>query len=90
MSAGDGQGWDLGYDFDVARWTTVEPTGFFHLREDLPGADYYCAFGSAHAIGFNMALCDGSVHMVNYSIDPETNRRLGNRHDGLPIDAKTW
>ena len=86
-SAGDGQGWDLGYDFDVNRWTTVESTGFFHPRQDQPGADFYCAFGSAHAVGVFMALCDGSVRMTNYAIDPETHRRLGNRHDGLPIDG---
>ena len=54
-SAGDGQGWDLGYDFDVARWSTPNSnytyTDFFHPRPDQPGADCYCAFGSAHARG---------------------------------------
>ncbi len=49
------------------------------------GNDWIC-FGSAHPNTFGMAMCDGSVHQVSYSIDPEVHRILGNRLDKTPFD----
>jgi hypothetical protein len=42
-------------------------------------------FGSAHAAGCHFVLCDGAVRLIQYSIDAEVHRRLGNRRDGLPV-----
>ena len=47
-------------------------------------------FGSAHSGGLNMVMCDGSVRVINYGIDGDTHRRLGNRHDGEVIEGSTF
>jgi prepilin-type N-terminal cleavage/methylation domain-containing protein/prepilin-type processing-associated H-X9-DG protein len=61
---------------------------YYPPMQDTPGVSDYSGFGSAHSGGLNMSLCDGAVRWVNYTIDPEVHRRLGNREDGLPVDAK--
>jgi hypothetical protein len=43
-------------------------------------------FGSAHATGFNMAICDGSVQNVSYKISEEVHRSFCNRADGKKCD----
>ncbi len=39
-------------------------------------------FGSAHSGSLGMAMCDGSVYRVSYSIDGEIHKYLANREDG--------
>ena len=55
--------------------------------QDRDGYLLYVNFGSAHDNGCHFALCDGSVRMLNYSIDPTTYGRLGSRNDGYAIDG---
>jgi hypothetical protein len=53
-------------------------------------ADCGKRFGSAHGAGFHMVLCDGSVRQLDYDVDREIHRRLGNRKDGKPVDASKF
>lgn len=72
------QSWNSGVDLDLNRWTIDPPL------QDSP-MQHERRFGSAHNGGLNMALCDGSVRFVNYSIDTTTHRALGNRRDGKVV-----
>ncbi len=47
-------------------------------------------FGSAHAQGFNMAMCDGSVHTIRYEIEESVHRRLCNRCDRSLMSSGDW
>jgi len=73
-----------GIDYDWHRWSFDPP------HQDTPGDLDYYAFGSAHNGNFNIVLCDGSLHAISFSIDPETHRRLCCRNDGLPIDPTKY
>ena len=81
QSGGDDDSMYNGSNWDTLR--TAYKTG--KLTSDPPSGDY-ATFGSAHMGGFYIAFCDGSVHMIPYTIDAETHARLGSIDDQLPID----
>jgi prepilin-type N-terminal cleavage/methylation domain-containing protein len=79
------QGWDEGYDYDTNRGTAEAP------MRDQPGVSgCMTIFGSAHAAGFNMAFCDGTVRKINFDIDPNVHMQLGHRSDRGPINSSAW
>jgi prepilin-type N-terminal cleavage/methylation domain-containing protein len=76
---------------DNNRWASSN-VAYRPLRDTpgITGWDQDSIFGAAHAVGFNMAFCDGSVHLMNYSIDLLTHSHLGSRNDHAVIDAKKF
>ena len=88
-SYGDDQGPYVSDERDSMRWAAwnASTSGYLRPMQDTPGSDYTWRFGSAHAAGFHMALCDGSVRSFSFSIEEAIHRRLSNRKDRLPIDA---
>jgi prepilin-type N-terminal cleavage/methylation domain-containing protein/prepilin-type processing-associated H-X9-DG protein len=81
-SSGDAQSMYIGCERDTSRGALTVPT------QDTAGVTDVYRFGSAHAGGFHMAFCDGSVQSIGYSIDLTTHKRLANRQDGQAINAK--
>ncbi len=47
-------------------------------------------FGSSHPGGLNVALGDGSVKFIKFTVDPSTFRRLAVIDDGEPISASSY
>lgn len=78
-------GWDWADDagmyegcaWDLYRWSGDSP------RQDTRGLDSWRSyFGSAHAGGCRLAMCDGSVRFISYEIAPAVHAGLANRKDG--------
>jgi prepilin-type N-terminal cleavage/methylation domain-containing protein/prepilin-type processing-associated H-X9-DG protein len=83
---GDNETMYMGDNGDIVRWTGPN----FPASQDRFGYDTWKPFGSAHSGNFNVAMCDGSVRNLSYTIDGETYRRLGNRRDGLVLDGSKY
>jgi prepilin-type processing-associated H-X9-DG protein len=78
-SIADNEGCLTGDDYDLHCWAADPPL------QDTRGLDRPGTYGSAHPVGFNVLLADGSVRHVYFSIDPTTHALLANRKDGLPV-----
>jgi prepilin-type N-terminal cleavage/methylation domain-containing protein/prepilin-type processing-associated H-X9-DG protein len=70
---GDNENMYVGFDNDVSRTTYWPPL------QDKPGYVDTNRFGSAHAAGINMLMCDGSVQFVSYAVDAAVFLRAGDR-----------
>jgi prepilin-type processing-associated H-X9-DG protein len=88
-SLGENQSLYTGFEWDNHRVAyhpdRTDPAAgveYYQPRQDRPGYENAGAFGSAHAAGFNMAMCDGSVQNVSYDVDSAVHRWLAHRFDG--------
>lgn len=92
-SLGDDGSIYAGHDWNICRWTyhnAADESQSYYPMQDMPGYPDGRRFGSAHASGFTMAFCDGSIHSISFSIDPAIHSFLGDRHDGQAIDGAAF
>ncbi len=75
LDPSDDQSMLAGDDYDMNKWTDEPPL------QDRPGLAEAWRFGSAHPGVFMMTLCDGSTRPINFQIDRDVHRYLGNRKD---------
>jgi prepilin-type processing-associated H-X9-DG protein len=78
----DNETWCSGFNNDNFR------SGAFGPMRDKPGFDAStdARYGSRHAKGFTVAMCDGSVRTMDFGIDLTVHGRLANRQDGQAAD----
>ncbi|MDO4569875.1 MAG: DUF1559 domain-containing protein [Planctomycetia bacterium] len=89
-SSTDDNGLYAGHDYDNQRSAgTLSNNSTSRLpMADRPGFEPSSyRFGSAHASGVGMAMCDGSVKRISYSINNITWMCLAARNDGRPVTA---
>jgi prepilin-type N-terminal cleavage/methylation domain-containing protein/prepilin-type processing-associated H-X9-DG protein len=72
--AADNEVMYVGFDNDLYRSSASGAP-----RPDMPGNTSSTLYGSAHSGGMNMAYCDGSVRVIEYSINATTFRLPGSR-----------
>ncbi len=80
----DDRGWSDGWDLDTLSLTACQPKA--DSVDALPGQANLHTAGSAHTSGMNAVFGDGSVHFINYDIEPEMWNRLGHRADGQQVE----
>ncbi|MEA1950340.1 MAG: DUF1559 domain-containing protein [Planctomycetota bacterium] len=94
-AAGDDNGFYVGHDWDICRYTYFDPadpgtSNLYQPRRDMEGFNFSYGFGSAHPAAFCMAMCDGSVTSIDYEIEQQIHCYLGNRSDGMVLDETEY
>ena len=79
------QGWNLGYDRDIMRFTDEQPHPDF-LDFNNATAEHHQLFGSSHKDGVHFVMGDASVHMLAYDVDLQVFKLLGQRNDGRVVE----
>jgi prepilin-type N-terminal cleavage/methylation domain-containing protein len=91
---GDNHSAYTGLNWDNVRTSSRAPAGspfsYDPPRQDTSQVANIWAFGSAHPVSLQFVFCDGSVHSINYEIDPEVHRRLCHRADRLPVSQDAY
>jgi prepilin-type N-terminal cleavage/methylation domain-containing protein len=72
---------NTGWESDVIRHGASPP----RPDRDHPESASSDIFGSRHPAGLNVALSDGSVRMIPFTVDPTVFRNLCNRQDGKVV-----
>jgi prepilin-type N-terminal cleavage/methylation domain-containing protein len=72
-SPSDDQCMYIGYDQDtnISSWEAPLP--------DTPGSGLQWRFGGAHPTTFQVVLCDGSVHSIDFNLDLRIHQAMGSR-----------
>jgi prepilin-type N-terminal cleavage/methylation domain-containing protein/prepilin-type processing-associated H-X9-DG protein len=84
----DNESITTGFDNDNMR---VADPAYPPLQDMLSSAphapgDTSQQYGSAHSSGFNVVFCDGSVHVIDYFIDPTVFKNVCSRNDNQTIE----
>jgi len=82
----DNQGYTVGFNLDTVRKTTKGPAPDYRAQF----GDGNGQFGSSHPSRLNAAFADGSVHTIDYNIDPLIFRYLGDRSDSQVISTSDF
>ena len=82
----DDTGYASGWDQDIMRRSDVTPLPDY----SAPTGNGDLRFGGSHTGVINIALADGSVRTLSYTVDRTTFKNLGNKADGQPIDLSGY